>query len=154
LLHRVILSAEVRHEQDLLVRVEALSASTSGFDGTPPPTQDDPADILQAYVETGFEAGGGRVPMRARRPELTLGSSRLVSVRESPNVRRSFDGLRATWSSPGSLKMDAFFVRPVSPESGNFDDSSSRAQQFWGLYATVKLPGHEKLALDAYYLGL
>jgi hypothetical protein len=131
-----------------------VSATTSGWEGEPPPTQDDPADVLQAFVESGFAAGRGQLLLRAGRQELKLGSSRLVSVRESPNVHRAFDGLRAAWITTGHERIDAFYVRPVFPESGTFDDRSSSAQEFWGLYATRDLPGHSGLAADLYYLGL
>ena len=153
LLNRLYLSADLQDGRRFRLRVEGVSATTSGWQGTPPPTQEDPADVLQAFAEGTFEANGGQLQLRAGRQELKLGSSRLVSVRESPNVRRAFDGVRATWSV-GSRRLDAFFVRPVSPESGNFDDQSSSAQQFWGLYATTDVPALGDLAVDAYYLGL
>jgi hypothetical protein len=154
LLHRLYLGVDVRAPHQFRVYIETVSATTSGWDGEPPPTQDDPADVLQAYAEAGFKAGGGHVLLRAGRQELKLGSSRLVSVRESPNVHRAFDGLRGSWSTASHTRVDAFFVRPVSPESGSFDDRSSSAQEFWGLYTTRDLPGDTGLAADFYYLGL
>ena len=154
LLHRLYLAADLHAGRQFRAYVEGVSATTSGWEGDPPPTQEDPADVLQAYVEGGFAAGGGQVLLRAGRQELKLGSSRLVSVRESPNVHRAFDGLCASWGGAGHSRVDAFFVRPVFPESGTFDDRSSSAQEFWGLYATRNLPGHSGLAADLYYLGL
>ena len=106
LLNRLYLSADLQDGQRFRVHVEGVSATTTGWEGTPPPTQDDPADVLQAFAEGTFEAIGGQVQLRAGRQELKLGSSRLVSVRESPNVRRAFDGVRATWSS-GNRRVDA-----------------------------------------------
>ena len=154
LLHRIYLAVDVRAEGSFRARIETVSGTATGWDGDPPPTQDDPADVLQAYAETGFEAVGGHLLLRAGRQELKLGSSRLVSLRESPNIRRSFDGLRASWSTGRRTRVDAFVVRPVSPESGRFDDGSSSAQEFWGLYATLGLPRESPLAADIYYLGL
>jgi hypothetical protein len=84
---------------------------------------------------------------------MSFGTARLVSVRESANFRRAFDGLRATWTSE-ERRIDAFFMRPVMPEGGAFDDRSSPAQQFWGLYATWAAAGIAELEFDAYYLGL
>ncbi|HEV7607819.1 MAG TPA: alginate export family protein [Steroidobacteraceae bacterium] len=154
LLHRVYLAVDMHAGNRLGARIETVSGTATGWDGEPPPTQDDPADVLQAYAETGFEAGGGQLLLRAGRQELKLGSSRLVSLRESPNIRRTFDGARISWSSAGHTRLDAFFVRPVSPESGRFDDRSSAAQDFWGLYVTRAAAGENRLAADFYYLGL
>ena len=154
LLHRLHLAVDVRTGHQFRMHIEGVSGATSGWEGEPPPTQDDPADVLQAYAEAGFEARGGHLLLRAGRQELSLGSSRLVSVRESPNIRRAFDGLRASWSTASHTQVDAFIVRPVSPESGNFDDRSSSAQEFWGLYATSALPRESRLTADFYYLGL
>jgi hypothetical protein len=154
LLHRVDLAADVRAGSSFRARIETVSGTVTDWDDDPPPTQADPTDVLQAYAETNFDAHGGQLLLRAGRQELKLGSSRLVSSREGPNVRRSFDGLRVSWSSGSRRRIDAFFVRPVSPESGRFDDGSSSAQQFWGLYATFGLPHESPLAADVYYLGL
>lgn len=41
---------------------------------------------------------GEQLAVRVGRQELKLGSSRLASVRESPNVRRTFDGIRVSWT--------------------------------------------------------
>jgi hypothetical protein len=85
---------------------------------------------------------------------MSFGSSRLVSVRESPNVRRSFDGMRASWNGPAGTQADLFAVRPVLPEGGTWDDSSSQDQSFWGLYVTSEVSAGAGLHADVYYLGL
>jgi hypothetical protein len=82
---------------------------------------------------------------------MSFGSSRLVSVRESPNIRRSFDGLRAFYTAGKEVRVDAFVVRPVAPQAGAFDDEADSAQTFWGLYSTFDLGA---TGIDLYYLGL
>jgi hypothetical protein len=81
---------------------------------------------------------------------MSFGSSRLVSVRDGPNIRRAFDGGRAFWTD-GSVRIDAFYVRPVELRPGSFDDRTSRSEEFWGAYATLPVSGH--LKADLYYLG-
>jgi hypothetical protein len=154
LLHRAVLSVDVRHSDRLRGFVELVGGFTSGWAGSPPPTQDDPLDLLQGYIEPSISLGSGSLAIRAGRQELSLGASRLVSVRESPNIRRAFDGVRATWTRGEDRTASAFFVRPVFPEDGVFDDRSSSDQRFWGLYATWPIPAFEGLGIDAYYLGL
>lgn len=84
---------------------------------------------------------------------MTFGSSRLVGVRESPNVRQSFDGVRARAGLWG-WRLDGFVTKPVKTERGLFDDAPDHARTFWGAYAVRPwkfLPGGN---LDLYYLGI
>jgi hypothetical protein len=153
LLHRLLLTADASI-QGFRAQVQIVSGLTSGWQGQPPATQDDSVDLLQGFVEQSFGVGDGDLLVRAGRQELSLGSSRLISVRESPNIRRAFDGVRASWSLHSGARVDAFALRPVSPERGGFDDRSASAQTFWGLYGTADVPGVEGLKADLYYLGL
>ena len=137
LLHRAVLSGEIRHGEDIRALVEVVSGLTSGWAGSPPPTQNDPLDLLQAYIEKSLPMAGGQLSLRAGRQELKLGASRLVSIRENPNIRRAFDGVRGTWTRAEGKSVSAFFVRPVQPEGGIFDDRSSSQLRFWGVYATA-----------------
>ena len=77
-----------------------------------------------------------------------------MSIRESPNIRRAFDGVRATWTRGEGRRLNVFLVRPVVPEDGVFDDASSADQRFWGVYATRPIGGIDAIGMDAYYLGL
>jgi hypothetical protein len=154
LLHRFLLAGDLRNGEGFRALVQVISGSTSGFDGQPPPTQDDSVDLMQGFIEQSLRAGEGDLLIRAGRQELSLGSSRLISIRESPNIRRAFDGVRASWTLQSGTRVDAFAMRPVSPERGGFDDRSTSAQTFWGLYGTADVPGVEGLRADLYYLGL
>src|SRR4030095_11974961 len=86
----------------------------------------------------------GRIPLsdtnsitlRVGRQELNYGSSRLISFREGPNVRLSFDGLK-TILRIGEWQVDAFAVKPVRTRPGAFDDDPDPNQKFWGLYAVT-----------------
>ncbi|GFE88441.1 alginate export family protein [Steroidobacter agaridevorans] len=153
LLHRASVSGELRRGDDFRAVAKIVSGLTSSWSGSPPPTQEDSLDALEAYVEQSLSLARGQLALRIGRQEMALGAARLVSVRESPNVRRAFDGVSASWTDGEQQRATAFFLRPVWPEDGIFDDRSSQAERFWGLYATW-LPSPERLGIDTYYLGL
>ncbi|MBC8056180.1 MAG: alginate export family protein [Rhizobiales bacterium] len=117
------------------------------------PAQDNDADLAQAFVDLSSPIAGGRFTLRAGRQELSFGSLRMVGIREGPNTRASFDGVRAFWTEPNGLRVDAFYTRPVIPRFDAFNDRSTGANQLWGAYATWPIAALPGLGLDAYYLG-
>jgi hypothetical protein len=122
--------------------------------GGPRPTDRDDFDLHQAFFDVRFPwSATDSLTLRVGRQELAYGSSRLISFREEPNVRRSFDGVKAILKING-WQVDAFAVKPVRTRIGVFDDDSDPDQNFWGLYAVTPvswLPGGN---VDLYYLGL
>jgi opacity protein-like surface antigen len=90
--------------------------------------------------------------LRLGRQELMFSpTQRFVSVREGPNIRQSFDGLRVTRQTEG-LRLDAFYVTPVTIAHGAFNDPSNRAQHFYGVYAASRMA--TDFSLDVYALAL
>ena len=85
------------------------------------------------------------------RQELNYGSGRLISVREGPNVRQSFDGFKVM-SRIGSWNVDAFAVRPDLDKPGFFKNSPDHRTTFWGIYAS--LPSSSRFSIDVYDAGL
>lgn len=151
---RSFLFADLHLGPNARVFLELAGGFAPGWAGEPPPTQKNQLDVLQAFGELSVPAGGGEIMLRGGRQEMSFGSSRLVSVRESPNIRRAFDGVRAAWIGAGDTRVDAFLVRAVAPQLGIFNDSNDRAQLFWGAYATAAIPALPGLEADLYYLGL
>ena len=154
LLQRAYLFADVHYGPYLRTFTELASGLSTGEAAEPSPTQKDELDLLQGFGEITLPLPEGKFSVRAGRQEMSFGSSRLVSVRESPNIRRSFDGVRVSWSGPDSERIDAFVTRPVAPETGTFNDSNNPDQIFWGVYATTDVPWVADLKADVYYLGL
>jgi hypothetical protein len=152
LLHRALVHADLRVGQRARVFVQLGFFDQSGRDGRPAPTDINRLDVTQAFFDFNAPIAAGVGTLRFGRQELSFGSSRLVSVREGPNVRRSFDGGRAFWTG-GGYRADAFYVRPVAIEPGTFDDGRVDGEAFWGAYLTGPAPGAEALKIDAYYLG-
>ena len=127
---------------------ELKSGIEAGRAGGPRGSDEDRLDLHQGFVDVSF----GRVTVRVGRQELAFGSQRLVSFREGPNVRQSFDGgsvvvLRGRW------RADGFGTRYVSTETGVFDDSSDTGRSLWGVYAVRSLAPDSTHGVDLYYLG-
>ncbi|SEM16825.1 Alginate export [Bosea lupini] len=154
LLIRSFLSADLRLGPYLRAFVEVVSGQAPIWAGTPPGTQLDRLDLRQGYGELTLPIAAGSLMVRGGRQEMSFGSSRLISVRDSPNIRRAFDGVRAAWIASPDTRVDAFLVRPVAPLAGLFDDRSDPAQVFWGVYGANPVPGVPGLKADLYYLGL
>lgn len=154
LLHRAYLFADIHYGPNFRAFVQIASGLTAGWTGTPPATQKNDLDFLQGFGELSFPVETGAVMLRAGRQEMSFGSSRLVSVRESPNFRRSFDAVRGTWNISKDIRVDAFVSRPVAPQFGVFDDGIDENQTFWGVYATAPVPGVSSLKVDVYYFGI
>lgn len=93
----------------------------------------DPSNLFVEWsTDDGHAPGTG---VRAGIQELRFGSGRLIDVREGPNVRRSFEGLRA-WHSAGRWRIDALAVAPRDPRPGRFDDVRSSTRSLRMIHAT------------------
>lgn len=115
-------------------------------------TDESRLDLTQGFVDVTLRPGGTELTLRAGRQEVALGSSRLVSVRESPNIRRSYDGGRAMWQGR-RLQLQAFWLRPIDTERGVFDDSTDGSEQIYGLYGTAPLDPEARTGLDLYWIS-
>ena len=138
------------------VFTEVQSGFVNGRAGGPRPIVDkDNLDVNQAFVDINLgldERERPSVTLRVGRQELHYGTGRLVSIREVPNVRASFDGVRLIFNTR-RWRIDTFATKPVFTQPGFFDDKTDHSQTFWGVYATGpvrSLPFN----LDLYYLGL
>ena len=69
---------------------------------------------------------------------MYYGSQRLVSVRESPNIRLSFDGARLIYEKD-SINISAFATKPVKIETDYFDNEPNPDSSFWGIYDVAPL---------------
>lgn len=154
LLQRFLLNADLHLGEDFRTFVQLGSYQQFGRQGGPLPTDEDDLDLQQGFLEAkvGLDAGT-QLGARAGRQEIILGSGRLVTMREGPNIRRSFDGLRTMFRA-GDLRLDGLLVRTVEINNGIFDDKTDPDQSLWGLYAVMPFPGISGAHLDLYYLGL
>ncbi len=130
--------------------VQLKSGLESFREGGARPIDEKKFDFEAAFVEIGSQQGRNWAILRIGRQELNYGSGRLVSVREGPNVRQSFDGAKVR-SKVGAWNIDAFAVRPDLDKPGFFNNGPDHKMTFWGIYATRPL--RHGIALDTYYLG-
>lgn len=128
-----------------------LQSSTADGKKTTSPVDLDPLDLHQAFAEYSSPIGKGSLAFRIGRQELLYGSQRLVSVRDGPNNRQSFDAAKAMIKS-GSVKADFFYSNYVIAQKDIFDDEFSHKRKFWGSYFTLSNVPLIK-NLDAYYFG-
>jgi hypothetical protein len=152
LLQRYMLHADLHLGARLRVFGQLKSGLALGKAGGPEPPDEDRLDLHQAFVDVSTGPAGPRaLTLRLGRQEMAYGSSRLISWREAPNVRQSFDGARLLGELPG-WHLDAFLTRPTTTERGLFDDRPNPDVWLWGTYAVRKLPALTG-GLDLYYLG-
>lgn len=153
LLQRTMLHADWHFAPEVRVFVQLKSSLEDGRNGGPRSTDEDRLDLNQAFVDVRWPlSAGSTLTLRAGRQEIILGSARLVSTREAPNVHLAFDGARLFLQHKSS-RIDALAVRPAQTLPGVFDDSTDRTQKLWGLYAVTPLAGGAGANLDLYYLG-
>ena len=154
LLQRYMVHADAHLGDYFRAFAQFKSGLEDGRNGGPRPTDRDDFDLHQAFVDVRLPLWDtDSLTLRVGRQELAYGSSRLVSYREGPNVRLSFDAAKAI-VKVGSWQLDAFFAKPVRTKTGVFDDDPDPGQNFWGLYAVTPVPFLPSGSLDLYYLGL
>ena len=154
-LNRLMLHADWRFGRRFRVFSQIKSGIAGGRTGGARPPDKDLLDLHQLFVDFNIALRKNRsLVVRVGRQELSFGSSRFVSFREGPNVRSSFDALRAT-AQMGKWTLDAFLAKPVETDPGYFDDAPIRTTTFGGFYAVRPLPLFSKGGkLDIYYFGL
>lgn len=153
-LQRYMIQADAHLGDSFRLFAQFKSGLEDGRHGGERPTDRDDFDLNQAFFDLRMPfADRDALTMRVGRQELAYGSSRLISTREGPNVRLSFDGVK-TILEFDAWRVDAFAVKPTRTKPGVFDNDPDPKQNVWGLYATTPvewLPGGNT---DLYYLGL
>jgi hypothetical protein len=149
-LQRYMLHSDWHLGDRFRIFVQLKSGLESFRGGGARPIDEKRLDFEAAFIEIGIPGGKNWVVLRVGRQELNYGSARLVSVREGPNVRQSFDGAKIR-SKAGAWNIDAFAVRPDLDKPGVFDNAPDHKTAFWGVYMTRPL--RNGVALDTYYLG-
>ena len=111
-------------------------------------------DVNQLFIDIKLPLGdtGNSFTLRAGRQEFHYGMGRLLTIREGPNNRQGWDGLRGILRRD-NWRLDAFYALRVKDGLHAFDDRTLTDEMIWGVYATTRpgfLPGS---GLDVYYMG-
>ena len=127
------------------------SLANSRIDASP--VENNPLELHQAFIDVNpVVSEKSKLTFRLGRQELMYGSQRIVSVRDGPNNRQSFDALRSIFSS-GNYRADFFFSHYVAARPNIFDDGFNKKAKLWGAYIVRnKVPAIKNI--DLYYLGL
>jgi len=150
-LERYVLHTDWHFGEHFRTYVEFKSDWESFRQGGPRPIDQKKLDFEEAFVEFRTGSADRWVILQSGRLELNYGSGRLVSVREGPNVRQSFDGARLK-TKVGPWRIDLWATRPDLDKLGIFDNVPDHRIAFWGVYATR--PWRRRASFDTYYLGL
>ncbi len=110
-------------------------------------------DLHQGFIDlTAQLSANSSATLRLGRQEMEYGSGRLISGREAPNNRRSFDAIKLLLKL-GKWSVDSFVGKPVNNRMGVFDDISNSNKSLWGVYAMKAWPLLPDGHVDMYYLG-
>lgn len=136
LMQRSSVFADLRLGQHWRGFAQLAGSYTNGRAEGPSPVDENRLDPTNLFVEwQSAGEGEGRVGLRVGIQELQFGSGRIVDAREGPNVRRSFEAVRA-YAAGGAWRVDAFAAAPRQNRAGSFDDTQSQTQALRGIYAT------------------
>ena len=117
------------------------------------PADENPLDLHQAFFDFSVAPNNPRnFIVRIGRQELYYGSQRLISVREGPNNRHSFDGIKIM-NTTVDRQTDFFYTQYVASKKGVFDDGLNKNMKLWGMYSVLNNIPILKNA-DVYYLGV
>lgn len=116
------------------------------------PNDESRNEVRQAFIDLNHDFSGGRYTTRVGRQEMGFGNQTFITYRDTPNIRQSFDGVRASLNLKDGRKLDAFAVRPTVTGEDSWDDGSDNAIKFYGLYGT--LPVNKAWSLDLYGFDL
>ena len=120
--------------------------------------QTDDIDLHQAFIEWKIVSSEDKmIKLRLGRQEIGYGSSRLVGIRNGPNIRRSFD-MAQVRTSFDQTKIDAFYGGEVGVSARAFDntstffDSNNSNPELWGIYLNRSLKENVRF-VEIYYMG-
>jgi hypothetical protein len=151
LLSRFLLNADV-HFGIFRTFVE-LQSSLANSKIDPSPVDENKLDLHQAFLDVDFIRNESQqLTFRVGRQEMSYGSQRLISVRERPNSRISYDGMKLFFKDE-NWQTDAFYTHPIANVPGVFNDDFNDNAKLWGSYTVIhKVPFIQNI--DLYYLGL
>ena len=153
-LQRYFLHGDLHMGEHVRLFSQLQSSMEDGRAGGARPTDLDELDVHQLFLDVRFGLPAhASLTVRSGRQELAYGSQRLISVREGPNVRQSFDGFRVIYRGE-DVQIDGFATKPAQTNRYVFDDGPDNTKALWGTYAVLPFPPFPQANIDLYYLGL
>jgi len=153
---RVMADADVHLGEYLRVFTEGISATEQDRAGGPRPSDENEVDLNQAFVDLKLPlTADASLTLRGGRQVIVFGAQRLIGVSDFTDVRRTDDGVRATFTTPGNT-LDAFYAKPVQVLPHKLDDDVPDTV-LAGIYDTWEIPGalaKMNTKLEAYALDV
>jgi hypothetical protein len=146
--HRLMAHADI--EVNKHIRVFTQLGSTFRFINPNPLTpeiEENKLSLHQAFIDYRLNSDW---LLRAGRQEVSYGSHRLITFREGPNTRLTFDAAILRYSSE-KRKIDLLALSPVVAQKGVFDDAGLK-EFLIGFYATEWM-GPKAFGVDYYLLN-
>lgn len=150
LLQRYHLHADVHLAGQIRIFGQLRSGIENGRSGGARPIDEDKLNLHQLFADISVRSR--KLTARLGRQEINYGTGRLLSVREGPNLRQSFDGIKAIFSGR-RFWLHAFLFSDIETRPGVFDNRSLREANLWGGYASRNLPAGNG-STEFYYLGI
>lgn len=151
LLQRYQLHADLHLGKQVRLFAELRTGLEDGRNNGPRSIDEDQLNLQNLFLDfVPLKLPNHSLLVRLGRQELRYGSGRLIDVRDGPNLRLYFDGVKIAYTSP-LLKSDAFLLASNKVNPGRFDNLSSQQINLWGTYTTVHLRKHSNV--DVYYIG-
>jgi len=125
-------------------RVRLFTSLESGLEdgrvgGPRPHVDEDRLFFHEGFLQFRSRRVRPLADLRIGRHELNLGSGRLMSSRDLPNVQQNFDGVRLL-VSPASWQVNVLTLKYSENNQGIFDDYPNHAFSVWGIYAARHAP--------------
>jgi len=152
MLQRYNLHADLHIGKKVRIFSQLRSGLENGRKNGPRPIDEDQLNIQNLFVDvTAIKTSDKMLNLRLGRQELQYGSGRLIDVREGPNLRNYFDGVKLAYSST-KLTIDGLLMADGRTRPGVMDNPRARKPNLWGIYSTMS--PLKILNVDLYYLGI
>lgn len=149
LLVRQLVHADIRLDSSLRVFLQGGTLQAIGEPKPFPAIQQNDGDLSQLFLDYQVRSKSQAAMVRLGRQEMAFGSQRLIALRDGPNQRLAFDGVRMRLDA-GQGSVDAFVTWPVQARPGLLDDTSGAEDRLAGVYVTQQIAG--PLKADLYLL--
>jgi hypothetical protein len=128
------------------------SALENGRKNGPRPIDEDKLNVQNLFADAVvWNKATHSLTLRIGEQELDYGSSRLISVRDGPNVRLYFTGAKAMYAS-SRFYADVLVMKADTLNPGVFDNKTSKNVNLWGIYSSRMIS--EIANLDIFYIGI
>ncbi len=153
LLTRYLVHADLHAGKFFRTFIQLQSSLANGKVKVPSPVDENQLDLHQAFFDMVLPFKQNQeLTLRVGRQEFLYGSQRLVSVRDGPNNRHSFDAAKLVYKGK-FVKADIFLSHYVRSKQKIFDDGFNKNTSFWGVYVVGnQIPLLKNI--DIYYFGL